>query len=72
MTARGAGILGSVTFILLLSFGSYLLDVPMAVVTIAAVFAIGVILWVGTRGATPPRSDREVSGISSGESPPRP
>jgi hypothetical protein len=42
--------LGMISFILLLSFGSYLLDVPMDVVLIAAAFAIGVILWVGTRG----------------------
>lgn len=51
MTARGAGILGSVTFVLLLGFGSYLLDVPPATVLIGAAFAIGVILWVGTRDA---------------------
>jgi len=50
MTARGAALLGTITFILLLSFGSYLLDVPMDVVVIAAAFAIGVILWFGTRG----------------------
>lgn len=49
MTARGAGILSSVLFILLLSFGSYLLDVPMPTVIVAAIFAISVILWVGTR-----------------------
>lgn len=42
--------LGMISFILLLSFGSYLLEVPMPVVLIAAVFAIGVILWIGTRG----------------------
>ncbi len=55
MTARGAGILGMILFILLLSFGSYLLDVPMPTVIIAAVFAISVILWVGRRrGSQPP------------------
>jgi hypothetical protein len=48
MTARGAGILGSVTFVLLLAFGSYLLDVPTPTVIVATVFAIVVILWVGT------------------------
>lgn len=56
MTARGAALLGMISFILLLAFGSYLLDVPMDVVTIATVFAIGVILWVGTRGGAPPRT----------------
>jgi len=45
--------LGMILFILLLSFGSYLLEVPMTVVLIAAVFAISVILWVGTRGGPP-------------------
>lgn len=53
MTARGAGIVGMVTFILLLAFGSYLLDVPMAVVLIAAAFAIGVILLVGSKTRPP-------------------
>lgn len=48
--------LGMICFILLLSFGSYLLDVPMDVVLIAAAFAIGVILWVGTRGGPPTSS----------------
>jgi hypothetical protein len=55
MTARGAGILGMILFILLLSFGSYLLDVPIAVVLIAAAFAIVVILFVGTRNRPPER-----------------
>lgn len=45
--------LGMIAFILLLSFGSYLLDVPMAVVLIAAAFAIGVIVLVGTRTRPP-------------------
>ncbi|HMN07959.1 MAG TPA: hypothetical protein PKC83_04160 [Gemmatimonadaceae bacterium] len=53
MTPRGAAMLGMILFIILLSFGSYLLDVPMAVVLIAAVFAISVILFVGTRGRPP-------------------
>lgn len=53
MTARGAGILGMIAFILLLSFGSYLLDVPMAVVLIAAAFAIAVILLVGAKRRPP-------------------
>ena len=48
--------LGMILFILLLSFGSYLLEVPMAVVLIAAVFSISVILWVGTRGGPPEHS----------------
>lgn len=55
MTARVAGMLGMIAFILLLSFGSYLLDVPMPTVIVAAVFAISVILWVGRRrGSQPP------------------
>lgn len=49
MTIRGAAILAGVGFILLASVGSYLLDVSLDVVLIAAVFAIGVILWVATR-----------------------
>ncbi|MBK6458463.1 MAG: hypothetical protein IPF87_20690 [Gemmatimonadetes bacterium] len=53
MTARGAGILGMIAFILLLSFGSYLLDVPIAVVLIAAAFAIGVILLAGAKRRPP-------------------
>jgi hypothetical protein len=56
MTARSAAMLGIILFILLLSFGSYLLDVPMATVIIAAVFAISVVLWVGRdRGPRRPR-----------------
>lgn len=51
MTARGAGILGSITFILLLAFGSYLLDVPAPTVMVGSTFAILVVLWVGTREA---------------------
>lgn len=47
--------LAMILFIVLLSFGSYLLDVPIAVVLIAAVFAISVILFVGTR-TRPPES----------------
>lgn len=47
--------LGMIAFILLLSFGSYLLDVPMAIVVIAAVFAIGVIALVGSK-TRPPES----------------
>ena len=47
MTARSAAMFGMIVFILLLSFGSYLLDVPMATVIVAAVFSISVILWVG-------------------------
>jgi hypothetical protein len=53
MTARGMGMLGMIVFILLLSFGSYLLDVPIAVVLIAAAFAIVVILFLGTRSRPP-------------------
>lgn len=53
MTPRGAVMLAMILFIVLLSFGSYLLDVPIAVVLIAAVFAIGVILFVGTRTRPP-------------------
>lgn len=53
MTARGAGMLAMILFIVLLSIGSYLLDVPIAVVLIAAVFAIGVILSIGTRKGPP-------------------
>ncbi len=53
MTARGAGIFGMILFILLLAFGSYLLDVPMATVIIGAVFAISVILWIGRRRGPP-------------------
>lgn len=56
MTARGTAILAMVLFILLLSFGSYLLEVPLAVVLIAALFAISVILWIGTRGG---RTDQD-------------
>ncbi len=51
MTARGAGILGSTIFILLLAFGSYLLDVPAPTVIVGSIFAIVVVLWVGTRDA---------------------
>ena len=47
MTARGFSMVGMVLFVLLLALGSYLLDVPMTVVLIAAAFAIGVILWIG-------------------------
>lgn len=47
--------LGMIAFILLLAFGSYLLDVPMAVVLIAAVFAIGVIVLIGSK-TRPPES----------------
>jgi len=50
MTPRGAAIGAAIAFIVLLSVGSYLLDVPPAVVVIAAVFAIAVILWLGTSG----------------------
>lgn len=53
MTPRGAAMSGMILFILLLSFGSYLLDIPMAVVLTAAIFAIGVILLVGTRMPPP-------------------
>lgn len=53
MRPRGAVALALVTFILLLSFGSYLLNVPMNVVIIAASFAIGVILWVLSRMRPP-------------------
>ncbi len=53
MTARGAGLLGMIAFILLLAFGSWLLDVPMAVVLIAAGFAISVILWMASRSRPP-------------------
>lgn len=53
MTARGAAILGMVAFVLLLSFASWLLDVPLEVVLIAAAFAIGVILWLGSRSRPP-------------------
>lgn len=49
MTVRGFAMLGMILFILLLSFGSYLLDVPMPTVIVAAVFAISVILWLGRR-----------------------
>ena len=49
MTIRGAAILAGVGFILLVSVGSYLLGVSLDVVLIAAVFAIGVILWVARR-----------------------
>lgn len=54
MTIRGVGILAAVGFILLLSFGSYLLDVPLETVIVAAVFAISVIVWVGSRSPPPP------------------
>ncbi|HEX4935284.1 MAG TPA: hypothetical protein VFV33_19005 [Gemmatimonadaceae bacterium] len=53
MTARGAGILGMIAFILLLAFGSYLLDVPIAVVLIATAFAVGVILLFGSKTRPP-------------------
>ncbi len=53
MTPRGAGMIGMILFIILLAFGSYLLDVPMAVVLIAAAFAIGVILFVASRSRPP-------------------
>jgi len=51
MTARGAGILSGVSFVLLLAVGSYLLDVPTPTVLVGATFAILVILWIGTREA---------------------
>ena len=53
MTIRSAAILVGTGFILLASVGSYLLGVPMDVVLVAAVFAIGVILWVATRARPP-------------------
>mgnify|MGYP001161978481 CR=1 FL=1 len=53
MTARSAATLGMILFILLLSFGAYLLDVPMATVIIAATFAISVILWLGRHRGPP-------------------
>lgn len=52
MTARGAGILSGVSFVLLLAIGSYLLDVPTPTVLVGATFAILVILWIGTRDAS--------------------
>lgn len=57
MRPRGAAVLALVFFILLLAFGSYLLNVPMAVIVIATTFAIGVILWLASRsGEAQPHS----------------
>ena len=53
MSARGAVVLVLVAVILLLSFGSYLLNIPMAVILIGAAFAIGVILWIASRTRPP-------------------
>ena len=53
MTARGLGILGMITFIVLLGVGSYLLDVPLNIVLIAVGFAVSVILVVGSKTRPP-------------------
>ena len=56
MSPRGAAMLASIAFIVLLAVGSYLLDVPMSVVSIAVAFAVAVILWLGSRSG--PRAPR--------------
>lgn len=53
MSARGAIVIALVAFVLLLAFGSYLLNIPMDVVLIGAGFAIGVILWIASRTRPP-------------------